>query len=131
MGGLKWMGAVAAALLCAGASAWAGDEVYQQCPNCQARAVAVCRTIPHYPNAQSYEPFDPSFDSISARTRTTDNPGAVVDWFKAHLGPGWTYRQPARDEWPQTPMFWGPGGWAVTIETGKWPTEINFSCNGG
>jgi len=127
MDGLKWIGvvAMAAVLLCPGAPARAGDEVYQN------RAVSVCRTIPHYPNAQSYEPFDSSFDSRSARTRTTDDWHAVVNWFKAHLGPDWTYRQPASDEWPQRPMFSGPGGWTVEIETNVYPTQINFTCNGG
>ncbi len=59
MGGLKkWMGAVgvAAGLLCAGASAWAGNEYYRPCINCQAKMVSVCPTLPHYPNAHAYDP---------------------------------------------------------------------------
>jgi hypothetical protein len=133
MGGLKWMGAVAvaAALLCAGASAWARDEYYKGCINCQAIGVSTCRTIPHYPNAKSYEPYDSNYDMISARTETTDNAGAVEDWFKAHLGPGWTYHPPAPGLWPPTPQFSGPGGWIVEIDAGQYPVAIRFFCEGG
>ena len=127
MGGSKRMGAIgmAAALVCAGAPAQAGDEEYQ------GHAVSVCRTIPHYPNAQSYDPFDSSFDSRSAHTRTTDDWRLVVAWFQANLGPGWRYRAPARDEWPQTHVFYGPGDWVVEIRLDVYPIGIVFSCNGG
>lgn len=127
MGGLRWMGAagIAATLLCAGAPASAKDEEYNH------RGVSVCPDIPHYPNATSYDPFDSSFDGRSAHTRTTDDWRVVVAWFQGHLGPGWTYRQPAPDERPQTPEFFGPGGWAVEIRTDVYPIGIVFECNEG
>jgi hypothetical protein len=91
----------------------------------------VCRNIPHYPNATSYDPFDSSFDSRSAHTRTTDEVDRVGQWFQANLGPGWTYRRPSPDVWPQTHEFWGPGGWAIEIRTDVYPIGIVFECNGG
>jgi hypothetical protein len=136
---LKWMGAVgvAAALLCTGAPAWAGDEYYKPCINCEGKMVSVCPTLPHYPNAHAYDPDtgadnfdDKSFDSRSAHTRTNDAPGVVAGWFQGHLGPDWTYRPPARDEWPQTYYFWGPARWTVEIRSDKWPTQILFVCDG-
>jgi hypothetical protein len=120
---LPAMPMMAAVLLYTAAPAWAGDEIYR------GHAVSVCPDIPHYPNATSYDPFDSSFDRRSARTRTTDDLQVVVGWFQAHLGPGWTYRKPPRDVWPQTHRFFGPRGRAVEIRTDVYPIEIVFSCN--
>jgi hypothetical protein len=122
---LKWMSPVGltAALLFAGAPAGARSEIYQE------RVVWVCPDIPHYPNAESVDPYNRSFDSRSAYTRTTDNWLAVVDWFRAHLGTEWTYREPVPDERPNSfPMFLNSAGENVAVLTDRYPIEITYRC---
>ena len=90
--------------------------------------IETCPAIPHYPNADGDLPALHGIKDRLAFVRIKDDGSTVVDWFKAHLPPGWTYDQPAPDVWPQTPIFNGPGGQSIQVLINDYPKSIRYLC---